>query len=81
MMDIARLKIWARLIHMGRRALEDIPEEDRDAVEEVYNEMYPAPIEEPEPTEETEETKDGNTDDNIEHDSGRSDAEDLCESE
>lgn len=72
MMDIARLKIWARLIHMGRRTLEDVPEEDRDAVEAVYNEMYPTI---------TEETEDGNTDDNIEHDSGRSDAEDLCESE
>lgn len=72
MMDVARLKIWARLIHMGRRALEDVPEEDRDAVEEIYNVMYPTI---------TEETKDGNTDDNIEHDSGRSDAEDLCESE
>lgn len=81
MMDVARLKIWARLIHMGRRTLEDIPEEDRGAVEDVYNEMYPAPIEEPAPTEETKETEDGNTDDNIEHDSGRSDAEDLCESE
>ena len=72
MMDVARLKIWARLIHMGRRTLEDVPEEDRDAVEEIYNVMYPTI---------TEETKDGNTDDNIEHDSGRSDAEDLCESE
>lgn len=72
MMDVARLKIWARLIHMGRRALEDVPEEDRDAVEEIYNVMYPTI---------TEETEDGNTDDNIEHDSGRSDAEDLCESE
>lgn len=72
MMDIARLKIWARLIHVGRRTLEDVPEEDRDAVEDVYNVMYPTI---------TEETKDGNTDDNTEHDSGRSDAEDLCESE
>ncbi len=81
MMDIARLKIWARLIHMGRRALEDVPEEDRDAVEEVYNEMYPTAEPTTEPETITEETKDGNTDDNIEHDSGRSDAEDLCESE
>lgn len=71
MMDTARLKIWARLIHMGRRTLEDIPEADRDAADAVYNEMYPT----------LKETEDGNTDDNIEHDSGRSDAEDLCESE
>lgn len=82
-MNIARLKIWARLIHAGRRAFEDVADEDREAVAQIYNEMYP-PAPEPEPTEPEETTEentevlnDGNSDNNAEYDTGRSDAEDL----
>ena len=43
-MSKAKTRIWCRLIHKGEKSIEDVPEEYRDLVREVYEELYGEPI-------------------------------------
>ena len=38
------MRIWCRLIHKGEKTILDVPEEYRDLVAEVYEELYGEPI-------------------------------------
>lgn len=43
-MSKAKMKVWCRLIHKGEKTILDVPEEYRDAVAEVYEELYGEPV-------------------------------------
>lgn len=43
-MSKAKAKIWARLIHKGEKTILYVPEEYRELVAEVYEELYGEPI-------------------------------------
>ena len=46
-MTKAKAKIWCRLIHKGEKTINDVAEEYRDFVREVYEELYGEPCPEP----------------------------------
>lgn len=39
-MTTARAKIWAKLIHAGIKSIDDVPEDDREQVEDAFNTLY-----------------------------------------